>query len=863
MKHFLPVLRASLLIALWIAPTGPVIAERPSDQAPSGSNWHRTPNRERMPRALRNVPLERLSSGALLRLDLNGDLVEPPEVWASRVAEIESSDRSRAAAVPLDRRVGANIRLGDDPPALPSTRRSQAEPHIARAPGDPDFLLATFQEGRFGNGGAVDCGYSVSHDGGLTWTRALIPKLGRPDGGVYDRATDPVAGIDLAGNAFLNTLGLADSTSSRGEPAFDGSVVVSRSTDGGATFGSPVLVYKEPNADSFADKNWMTINNFADTPTAGRIVVTFTVFSNIGGTSHPIMRAFSDDHGVTWSSAAFIHATSLQVQGSQPVFLRDGKLVIVYWNFMGTASYADDRLELVVSNDGGNTFGTPRPITNVNIYGPQNIRTGAFLPSATSDRTSGAIYVTYQALHLGSPRIMFTKSTNAGETWTTPVPVSNNPAGSDLFNPAIASSPDGQTLTVSFYDMRDNPNSNTLVDMYLAQSLDGGATWQPNIRLTSESTDAALAVNTGTQENPSYMLGDYLGIAGSTDPNVPAVPVWVDTRTGNPDPFVTRVGLAAELNFTSWQAARLSLDQITDPELGGPSGDADNDGEQNSVEFKYGTEPNDPASIFHTGRQLNISTRARVLNGDNILIGGFIVTGADAKRVIIRALGPSLVGSGVPGRLQNPTLELRRGSGGPLLAANDNWRESQQGEIEATGIPPADERESAIVATLAPGDYTALVRGRQNTTGVAVVEVYDLAQDANSELANISSRGFVGVDDNVMIGGVIIGGGEGTGGAGTARVVVRGLGPSLAQSGVTGFLQDPELLLHDANGSIITTSDNWRQTQQTEIQSLNLAPTDDREAALVTTLQNGNYTAILRGRGRSTGVALIEAYNVR
>ena len=161
---------------------------------------------------------------------------------------------------------------------------------------------------------------------------------------------------------------------------------------------------------------------------------------------------------------------------------------------------------------------------------------------------------------------MFMKSPDAGTTWSAPIPISNNPAGAGVFNPAISASPDGQRLTAAFYDTRDNPGSTTLVDMYFAQSFDGGATWQPNIRLTTDSTNAALAPNTGPAQAPAYMLGDYLGVAESTNPNVPAVPVWVDTRTGSPDPFVTRIGLSPTFNFTSWQAARLSLGQINNPQ---------------------------------------------------------------------------------------------------------------------------------------------------------------------------------------------------------------------------------------------------------------------------------------------------------
>jgi hypothetical protein len=497
------------------------------------------------------------------------------------------------------------------------------------------------------------------------------------------------------------------------------------------------------------------------------------------------------------------------------------------------------------------------PIHGVNFYDHPQIRDGGILPSAAVDRVTGSLYVAYQGRLNGPSRILFTRSDNAGATWSSPIAVSDNPGHAGVFNAAIASSHDGQTITIVYYSNRDNLNSFTLVDVYLAQSFDGGNTWQPNIRLTSVSTDATLSPLTPA----GHMLGDYIGVAESTNPNVPAVPVWVDNRTGNPDPFVTRVGIAPQVNFTSWQASRLSLAQINNPQLGGEAGDADRDGEQNAVEFKYGTEPNDPTSIFHTGRQLNISTRARVLTGENILIGGFIVTGNDPKRVIVRAIGPSLVGAGVPGALEDPVLRLQTDNG-LVLAENDDWRQTQQSEIEATGIPPADARESALVQTLPPGNYTASVSGKESTTGVALVEVYDLAVSADSKLANISTRSFVNVDTEVMIGGLIVGAGEGEGGAGSARVVLRGIGPSLAQSGVNGALQDPELLLYDANGAIIQTNQNWRDTQQVELQSLNLAPADDREAALIARLRSGNYTAVLQGRDRSTGVALIEAYNV-
>ncbi len=422
----------------------------------------------------------------------------------------------------------------------------------------------------------------------------------------------------------------------------------------------------------------------------------------------------------------------------------------------------------------------------------------------------------------------------------------------------MSSSPDGQIVTVVFYDHRDNPGSTTLVDMYLAQSFDGGATWRPNIRLTNVSSDATLAPLTGG----GYMLGDYLGVAEPTSRDVPAVPVWIDTRTGNPDPFVARVGIAPSFDFTSWQAGRLSLGQITNPATGGQAGDADHDGEDNKSEFLSGTDPNDAASVSHTARQLNISTRTRVEAGDeNALIGGFIITGSDPKQVIVRAIDPSLTARGVPGALQNPTLELAPENGAHIF--NDNWKDADTAVIQATSIPQVDDRESAIVQTLAPGRYTAIVRGVSNTTGVALVEVYEIPPANSSQLGNISSRSFVGLDDNVMIGGFIVGSGQGINGTGSVRVVVRGIGPSLASRGVSGPLQDPELLLFNSNGTPIAANDNWRSTQQSEIEASGLAPEDNREAAISTTLTQGNYTAIVRGKNGTIGVGLVEVYTVR
>ena len=259
-----------------------------------------------------------------------------------------------------------------------------------------------------------------------------------------------------------------------------------------------------------------------------------------------------------------------------------------------------------------------------------------------------------------------------------------------------------------------------------------------------------------------------------------------------------------------------------------------------------------------TSTLVNISTRAFVQTGDNVMIGGFIVEGPYYKEVVIRALGPELTHYGIPNALANPTLELHDATGA-LIASNDNWMTTVIGGIimddevdwiRSSGHAPTDPRESAIIAVLPPGNYTAIVRGVSNTVGVALVEVYDVIGDTGSLLGNISTRSFVQTDADVMIGGFIV---QGTG---PKRVVVRAIGPELTQHGVPNPLADPTLELHNAAGALIASNDNWMTTilggiitsdQVQDIRDSGHVPTDPRESAIIATLPPGNYTAIVRG----------------
>jgi hypothetical protein len=286
-------------------------------------------------------------------------------------------------------------------------------------------------------------------------------------------------------------------------------------------------------------------------------------------------------------------------------------------------------------------------------------------------------------------------------------------------------------------------------------------------------------------------------------------------------------------------------------------------GKYDAVTGKF-TVQSQSKDLFEEGGLLNIATRLRVQTGNNVLIGGFIISGTDPKKVLARGIGPSL-SSFFPDFLADPTLELFQGN--TLLGTNDNWKtkpdgSSQQAEIEATTIPPSNDLEAALVRTLPANGtgYTAIVRGTNNTTGIGVVEVYDLDTTVNSKLANVSTRGLVETGNNVLIGGFIPGNG-------VAKVLVRAIGPTLVDAGVPDPLQDPTLELVNASGTSLATNDNWKikpdgSSQQAEIEATTIPPTDDRESALVASLLPGNYTAVVRGKNNTIGIAVVEVYNI-
>ena len=505
------------------------------------------------------------------------------------VSDASGSVNSRVATltVPepamLDDRFSANLRLGEDPVQLASNRRAQVSPQISRNHFQPNLLVATFQEGRYEDGAAASAGYSISRDGGLTWSRALVPNLTTNFGGIFIRANDPVAAVDLDGRIFLSHGVSKDSE------ALPTTAVISRSTDGGATFGPPTVVF---NLATETYKTWLTVNTFPNSPTANRLVAMCNV--SVDGID-TLRSSFSDDHGETWSTPQRLGPP----QGAicQTFFLPDGSLGVVYFHYL-TDTFeptGSARTEFIHSPDGGQTFTEPVVVTDMSgrIYDDPVARNAWDVPRACTDRQAGIIYVTYQAQAgpPGSrvPQIHFTRSIDRGRSWSPPVVVNDTPARRGVFNPCIAASPDGQHITIAFYDKRHNTpvSGGNLTDYYLAESFDGGETWEPNLRLSEVSSDLRMAPLTGS----GRMFADYQGIAPAVNRETPGVAVWIDTRSGNPDPYAIRIPRIRGADFETWRKLRFTGANLDDEAVSGFGADEDGDGLSNRMEFLLGLEP--------------------------------------------------------------------------------------------------------------------------------------------------------------------------------------------------------------------------------------------------------------------------------
>jgi hypothetical protein len=443
---------------------------------------------------------------------------------------------------PHDPRRDLNTLVGEDPPRLPLAFPHQAEPHLARSPVNPDILFAVWQDGRYANGGAVGIGYAVSTDGGYSWERSLIPGLTQVLDGPYNRGTDPVAAIDANGRLYLNAL-----VSTEG--VFDvGAIILMWSDDLGQTWSDPVEVFR--SAEPFPDKNWMALNTYEDSPTSGRIAITWTNFYEDG--RFIIALTLSDDGGLTWTPVNEITTHRAQVQGSLPVFFAEGALGVAYHGFNTSLS---GQLEFRYSADGGASFDEPRVVQPYELYQDPILRHGRFLPSIAAD-TNGTIYLSYGELIDDTGIIRFTKSTDRGVSWSSPVQVSDNLGQVPAVSPTIAAAPDGSHLVVTYYEKAGSSGGAAFeAELRAAMSFDEGTSWKPSIRLSDDFMDVSggALVNGGL-----YMLGDYFGLvpSGGVRSGIPAVALWIDTRGADADPYTVRLTPWDTTDYWAWENVR-------------------------------------------------------------------------------------------------------------------------------------------------------------------------------------------------------------------------------------------------------------------------------------------------------------------
>jgi hypothetical protein len=432
-------------------------------------------------------------------------------------------------------------------------------------------------------------------------------------------------------------------------------------------------------------------------------------------------------------------------------------------------------------------------------------------------------------------------------------------AGSSSANQRFdATVPPGQTLVVVIM----NADNATLTCAY-SGTVSG--------LISNNSGTGACAANLTTQVNDdSILLGedtfDTATLSGAFDPTgsltfrlygpddstCAGTPVFTSIQTVNGNSVYSSTPFTPSTAGVYRWTASYSGDGVNPA-----SASACNDPNETVTVSAFPTPTPTPSPV--AAQPQNLASRAQVGTTDRVMIGGFIITGTVAKDVLIRGLGPSLEEAGITGALVNPTLELR-GSNGALIRGNQDWKDTQEAQIRATGIPPTFNVESAIVANLAPGSYTAILAGLNGGTGLGLIEIYDIGPGVDSQLGNLSTRAFVGTGQNVLIGGFILGEGEGDG-----EIVIRALGPSLAAAGVSNTLADPFLELRDSNGLLIQGNDNWNDVpaEAAELTAKGFAPSNTNESAIITLLPPGTYTAIVRGTNATTGVGLVEIYNRR
>jgi hypothetical protein len=562
------------------------------------------------------------------------------------------------------------------------------------------------------------------------------------------------------------------------------------------------------------DKEWFTIDRTNSSGHGFQYQCWSTDGNNYGG------RQFtrSTDGGATWMNP--INIPNSPAWGTLDVDSA-GSL------FIGGVNLSTNGIWCVRSTNAKNGAVTPTfdQSTHVNLGGdivfgqsinPEGLVGQVFLAvdrsgTSTNDNVYLLASVQPSGFTVGSD-VMFARSTNGGTTFSAPLRINDDAVNHAKWHwfGTLSVAPSGRIDAV-WYDMRNSPN-NITSQLFYSYSTDGGESWSANVAVSNPFNPFIGYPN-------QQKIGDYITVVSD---DAGANVAYAATFNGEEDIYYVRILPSAAIAQTN---------------LG------------------------------------NISTRSLVQTGEHVMIGGFIVQGTGTKRVIMRAIGPELTQFGITDVLANPRLELYNGTGA-LIGTNDDWQttiiggvitRNQVSDIQNSGLAPTEANESAIIADLQPGNYTAIVRGVNDTTGVALVEVYDFNPGVSSTLGNISTRGFVQIGEHVMIGGFIVQG------SGLKSVIIRAIGPELTQFGITDALANPKLELYNGAGVLIASNDNWQSTiiggiitrnQVSDIQDSGHAPTEANESAIIADLPPGNYTAIVRGVNNTIGVALAEVYDL-
>ena len=662
------------------------------------------------------------------------------------------------------------------------------EPSICVDPNNPDRMSIGWRQFDSVASNFREAGFAYTTNGGTRW---IAP--GVLQNNIF--RSDPVLNSDTAGRFFYLSL------------LQNFFVDLWRSITGGQSW---TMVAP---ADG-GDKQWFTIDNTNSSGHGFQYQCWSTDGNNFGG------RQFtrSTNGGLTWMNPINIPNTprwgTLDVDSSGNLFiggvnLNTGQNWCVRSTNAKNGAVVPTFDQITAVNLGGEiVFGEP--------INPEGLVGQVFLAvdrSGTS--TNNNVYMLASVQPTGfstGSDVMFARSSDAGRTFSAPHRINDDAVNHAIWHwfGTLSVAPNGRIDAV-WYDMRNSPN-NVTSQLFYSYSTDGGDSWSPNVAVSNLFNPFIGYPN-------QQKIGDYITVVSDdTSANV----AYAATFNGEEDVYYVRLHPSAAVAQTN---------------LG------------------------------------NISTRSFVQTGEHVMIGGFIVQGTGTKRVIIRAIGPELTQFGITDALANPSLELHNRTGA-LIGSNDDWQTTilggvitgnQVSAIQNSGLAPTAASESVIIADLQPGDYTAVVRGVNGTTGVALVEVYDFNPGASSSLGNISTRSLVQTGEHVMIGGFIVQG------SGAKKVIIRAIGPELTQFGITDALANPRLELHNRTGALIASNDNWQSTilggiihsnQVSDIQNSGHAPIEPSESAIIANLPPGNYTAIVRGVNNTSGVALVEVYDL-